>query len=154
MKRIFVVIMVTVGFVLMSMPVMANEVCGPVGTGTPGYWKNHPDAWPEDYISVGGKLYTVAEAITLMNNPVKGDKSFTMFKALVAAKLNVLNGNCAPTCYSIEEVDAWLINFPVGSRVAASSEAWQYSHGEALYWCLDDYNNGRLPGIPSRDDVQ
>ncbi len=23
------------------------------GTGTPGYWKNHPEAWPVDYIKIG-----------------------------------------------------------------------------------------------------
>ena len=55
------------------------------------------------------------------------------------------------TCYTLDEVNTWLFNFPVLSGVRANSEAWQYSHGEALYWCLDDFNNGRLAGSPSRD---
>jgi hypothetical protein len=33
------------------------------GTGTPGYWKNHPDAWPVSSITVGGVAYTKAQAI-------------------------------------------------------------------------------------------
>src|SRR6185295_7670920 len=32
------------------------------GTGTPGYWKNHPAAWPVASITVGGITYTKAQA--------------------------------------------------------------------------------------------
>ena len=59
------------------------------GTGTPGYWKNHPEAWPVDEITIGGVTYTKVEAIAIMNTPEKGDKTYTMFSALVAATLNV-----------------------------------------------------------------
>ena len=34
------------------------------GTGTPGYWKNHPGAWLVQTIVVGGVEYTKAQAIT------------------------------------------------------------------------------------------
>src|SRR5262249_27465523 len=34
------------------------------GTGTPGYWKNHPDAWPVSSITVGGVTYTKDQAIS------------------------------------------------------------------------------------------
>lgn len=123
--------------------------CEP-GTGTPGYWKNHPDAWPVDGIIIGGVPYTKDEAIAIMETPVKGDKSITMFNALVAAKLNLLiiSCDCSPLC--IVEADQWLVYFPVLSGITANTEAWQYSHGEALYWCMDDFNNGRLCA-PSRD---
>src|SRR4051794_26153743 len=33
------------------------------GTGTPGYWKNHPEAWPTQTITIGGGTYTKAAAI-------------------------------------------------------------------------------------------
>lgn len=124
--------------------------CSPVGTGTPGYWMNHPEAWPVDEIPVGGQTYTRELAIEIMKLPVKGDKSLTMFAAYVAAWLNVEIGNCPPDCYTLNEVNTWLFNFPVFSGVKANSEAWQHSHGEALYWCLDDFNNGLL-NSPSRD---
>lgn len=153
MKKYYFVAMVTLlvcSFVGVS-TVTAND-CSPVGTGTPGYWMNHPDAWPVDGLEIGGVYYPKVLAINLIKAPVKGDKSLTLFAAFVAAKLNVIVGNCPPDCYSFGEIDQWFVNFPVLSGVKANSEPWQYSHGEALYWCLDDYNNGWLD-MPSRDDL-
>lgn len=119
------------------------------GTGTPGYWKNHPDAWPVDSITIGGNTYTRDEAITWMKKPVRGDKTLTMFPALVSAKLNTFIDNDA-SCVSgtIAAADAWMADHPVGSRVRASSDTWKT--GEPLYWTLDDYNNGLLCA-PHRD---
>jgi hypothetical protein len=68
------------------------------GVGTPGYWKNHPEAWPVANITIGGEEFTKAEAIAIMNEPVQKDKTYTMFPALVAAKLNVLIGNPYDEC--------------------------------------------------------
>ncbi len=120
------------------------------GTGTPGYWMNHPEAWPVDEITIGGVTYSKAEAIEYMKMPVKGDKTLTMFPALVSAKLNVLIGNDA-SCIAdtISAADAWMAAYgPVGSGVKGSSQAWK--DGEPLYLRLDDYNNGRLCA-PHRD---
>jgi hypothetical protein len=120
------------------------------GTGTPGYWKNHPEAWPVETITIGGVLYTKEQAINWMSRNDRLDKTITMFRALVAAKLNVLIGN-DPTCIAdtIAAADAWMATYgPVGSGVHASSAAWQM--GEPLYWAMDDYNNGMLCA-PSRD---
>ena len=112
------------------------------GTGTPGYWKNHPEAWPGTSIIVGGRTYTKAQAISLLGKVGK-DKSTTMFSSLVPAMLNVLIGNddscVAPT---IAAADSWMETYPVGSNVAASSSAW--AAGEPLHITLDHYNNGRL----------
>jgi len=122
------------------------------GTGTPGYWMNHPDAWPVDYITIGGVTYAKMDAIAIMKAPVKKDKTYTMFPALVAAKLNVEIGN---TSYCIEDTisdaDQWLVAYPLGSGVKANSPAWKI--GEPLYLKLDDYNNGLLCA-PSRDDLE
>lgn len=117
------------------------------GTGSPGYWKNHPEAWPVEEITIGGILYSKEEAIALMGTAGGGDKTYTMFRALVAAVLNVIIGN-DPSC--IEEVialaDAWMAEHPVGSDVRASSPAWQ--DNEWLYEEMDDYNNGLLCAPP------
>ena len=132
-------------------------------------WKNHPDAWPElvepdpddenepNGIQIGKNFYSKQEVIDWLKSPVKEDKSITMFKAFIATYLNLLDGNCWADCLEYypyivygEELDAyeegydWLVEFPVGSGVRAKSEAWQYSHGESIYWYLDDYNNGLL----------
>ena len=89
------------------------------GTGTPGYWKNHPDAWPVDEITIGGVVYTKDEAIQIMQEPEKGDKTKTLFRALVAAKLNVAIGNDA-SCVAdtILAADEWMAAYvPAGSGV-------------------------------------
>jgi hypothetical protein len=119
------------------------------GTGTPGYWKNHPDAWPVEEITIGGTTYSKDDAIGYMSTPERGDKSFTLFRALVCAELNVMIGNesgCVDD--TISDADDWMADHPVGSGVRGSSDAWKV--GEPLYTTLDDYNNGLLCA-PHRD---
>jgi hypothetical protein len=126
------------------------ELCyEPPGTGTPGYWKNHLDAWPVDEIVIGGITYTKAEAIEWMETPVKGDKTLTMFPQLVSAVLNVTIGNPS-SCIAdtIADAQAWMTSHPVGSGVKANSDAWDV--GGPLAWMLDQYNNGNLCA-PHRD---
>jgi hypothetical protein len=119
------------------------------GTGTPGYWKNHPEAWPVDHITVGGVTYTKAQAIAWLN-AVGKDKTITMFSSLVPAMLNVLVGNDA-SCVSstIAAADSWMTTYgPVGKGVHAASLAWKV--GEPLHRQMDNYNNGMLCA-PHRD---
>jgi hypothetical protein len=118
------------------------------GTGTPGYWKNHPQAWSASKavvggrITIGGRQYTVAEAIGYMGK-VSKDKTITIFNSLLSAKLNVGIGNESGCIDArIAEADAWMSIHPVGSGVPASSEAWQDI--SPAHKDLDDYNNGRL----------
>lgn len=114
------------------------------GTGTPGYWMNHPEAWPVQSITIGGVTYSKMKAIQLMKAPTSTDVTYIMFQALVAAKLNVLIGNDA-SCIAdtITAADAWMAKYgPVGSGVKGSSKAWKI--GEPLYKKLDQYNNGLL----------
>jgi hypothetical protein len=122
-----------------------------VGVGTPGYWKNHPEAWPVEEIEIGGVTYTIGEAIDEMKQPVKKDKTINMFNALVAAKLNVLMGS-DDSCIAdtIAEADQWMAdNGPVGSGVPAKSDEWK-TDGGSLHTTLDMYNNGMLCA-PARD---
>jgi SdrD B-like protein len=112
------------------------------GTGTPGYWKNHPDAWPVDSITVGGQPYTKEDAIAWLGRVGK-DKSTTMFSSLVPAMLNILihnDGSCV--IGAIAAANAWMVANPVGSNVAGSSDAWRA--GEPLHVTMDSYNNGLL----------
>jgi hypothetical protein len=114
------------------------------GTGTPGFWKTHPEAWPVSSIMIGAVTYTKDEAIAFMLTAEQGDKTFTLFRALVSAKLNVLIGNNSSCIAStIQSADAWMALYgPVGSGIRGDSYAW--SLGEPLYLMLDTYNNGRL----------
>jgi len=119
------------------------------GTGTPGYWKNHPEAWPLETITIGGRVYTVAQAIDLMLDDKSKDKTYTMFSHLVATKLNLALGT-EPSCISgtVGLADAWMATYPIGSNVKGSSLAWK--NGEPLAVQLDRYNNGMLCA-PARD---
>lgn len=126
----------------------ASEPSDGPGTGTPGYW-HKPENWPVDAIEIGGTTYTKEEATDLIDMPVRGDKTKTMFPSLVAAKLNVIIGN-DDSCIAdaIAEADVWMEDHPVGSGVRGDSEAWDA--GEPLHEMLDDYNNGLLCA-PHRD---
>lgn len=118
------------------------------GTGTPGYWKNHPEAWPVDTITIGCATYSKSKAIWWMNQS-DGDKTITLFRALVAAKLNILIGNDSSCIQStIDAADTWLCKYKLGSGISGSSKAWK--SGEPLYLALDKYNNG-LMCCPARD---
>ncbi len=125
----------------------ACEATNP-GTGTPGYWKNHPEAWPVDSITIGEDTFTKAQAIALIKMP-DGDKSYTLFRAYVSAYLNVPIGNDS-SCIAGTLASAydWLNVYEPGSKVKASSAAWKV--GEPLYLKLDAYNNGLLCA-PHRD---
>jgi hypothetical protein len=113
------------------------------GTGTIGYWKNHPEAWPVTSIKIGGVVYPRDEAIRIMSTSTKTDKTYNLFAQLVAAKLNLGIGNQS-SCIesSILAADAWLAVNPVGSGVKSSSVAWQSIAGS--FTKLDLYNNGGL----------
>jgi len=133
--------------------------CDCQGVGTPGYWKNHFEAWPLDTICFfsdeingwGTALCVPDEPILgMMKEPVKGNKCVTMLKALVSAKLNVASG-CSDSCISdtIEYADNWFLDYCWPDKtVKGSSLAWYF--GEPLYLELDDYNNGKLCA-PARD---
>jgi hypothetical protein len=114
------------------------------GTGTPGYWKNHPGAWPVPTIVVGGIEYTKAEALFWLGKVGK-DKTTTMFSSLVPAMLNVKIGNRSDCIAStIALADAWMETYgPVGSGIMASTPAWA-ADGEILHRQMDSYNNGQL----------
>jgi hypothetical protein len=123
------------------------------GTGTPGYWKNHPEAWPVSSVTVGGVSYTKQQAIDILNSSVTKDKRYTMFSSLVPALLNVKIGN-DDSCVSeaIAAAQHWMTTYgPItdpAKAVAASSYAWKV--GEPTHRKMDNYNNGMLCA-PHRD---
>ena len=143
-------------FVVPQDPVVFDLVCGQApGTGTPGYWKNHPEAWPRDTIIIGGVPYTKDQAIYWMNQPDNKDKTITMFAALVAATLNVAIGNesgCVDD--TIVAANEWMSVYgPVGSGVKAGGKTSPWRVGEPLSMTLDEYNNGFLCA-ESRDALE
>ncbi len=122
------------------------------GTGTPGYWKNHPEAWPVTTLEIGGVTYTRDQAIARMEAATSSkNRVETMFTHLVAGLLNAYSGNDASAVWStLLAADAWMAEYGA-TNVKGSSSAWK--EGEPLASKLDDYNNGLLPGAPSRDSI-
>jgi uncharacterized repeat protein (TIGR01451 family) len=114
--------------------------------GTPGYWMNHPEAWPVDTITIGGIAYPKAVAIKFLSGQNSGDKSITLFRHLVAAKLNVLKGADSSCIQNvINAADLWFQNYAPGgvpANIPGSSPAWK--QGEPLKNELDRYNNAQL----------
>ena len=121
-----------------------------VGTGTPGYWKNHPEAWPVEAIVIGNVSYSKDVAIAFMSQSEGGDKTLTMFRHLASTKLNLLNGTDG-SCIAddVTAADQWMVTYgPVGRGVRANSAAWRMGGPTASL--LDQYNNGLLCA-PHRD---
>lgn len=130
-------------------------LCADCGTGTPGYWASNPQAWPAVTVTVGGVSYSRDEAIGFLMTSTSGDATFIMFRALVAAKLNVLLGT-DPSCISatIAAADAWMADHgPVGSGVRPGGPTSPWKVGEPLATDLDRYDRGLLCA-PSRDSLQ
>jgi len=60
--------------------------------------------------------YSKTAAIEITQQPVKGGKTYTMFDALVAAKLNAANG--CPSCKisdTIRGPNLWMCKYEIGS---------------------------------------
>jgi hypothetical protein len=78
------------------------------------------------------------------------------FPALVAAQLNVLIGNddwCIAD--TIAAADEWMTTYgPVGNGMKAGGKHSPWREGEPMYEELDKYNNGDLPRVISRDDLE
>ncbi|MHC1763129.1 MAG: SdrD B-like domain-containing protein [Verrucomicrobiia bacterium] len=117
------------------------EEMGP-GVAGPGFWRNHLEAWPVDELVIAGVTYTKAEAAAKMINGA--DKRRTLFRSLVAARLNVLAG-AEDSCIleTLEEADAWLMADHAKEEVRGSNPAWS-ELGKTLNETLEQYNEGLL----------
>jgi hypothetical protein len=118
-----------------------TEMASP-GVASAGFWKNHLEAWPVEEVTIGGITYSKSEAGKLLSNG--NDKSKTMFRSLLSAKLNIANGSDA-SCVAdtVLAADQWMAaNGPVNSGVKGNSTAWK--EGAPLHALLENYNNGEL----------
>jgi len=113
---------------------------------TVGYWKTHPCMWPVDEIEIGGVTYGKWAALLILWMPSLGDATIILAKQLIAAKLNIANGVCAPSLVTetIENADEFLVEYPLGSK--PKGEARDYAL--ELKDILDDFNNGLIPCGP------
>jgi hypothetical protein len=60
-----------------------------------GYWEHHPLDWPEigAGLALGNRVYTAAELMSILEqNPVAGNGLIALAHQMIAARLNIANG--------------------------------------------------------------
>jgi len=111
-----------------------------------GYWKNHPDEWPVDWIEIGETNYTKEEAIDILEGANAKDATRMLAAQLIAAKLNRLSGACSDFWYFDESMDVdevikdaneFLTEYPLGSDPQNENR----QNALQLKDLLDAYNN-------------
>jgi hypothetical protein len=111
-----------------------------------GYWKNHPEKWPVDWIEIGDDNYTREDAIDILEGANAKDATRMLAAQLIAAKLNRLSGPCPNLrCCDksvdidevIEDTDEFLMEYPIGS----GPQDEERQNALQLKNLLDAYNN-------------
>ncbi len=105
-------------------------------TYTPGYWKNHPEAWPVSGLTIGGVFYTMHELMEIFDWPTEGDITVILFHHTVAAMLNVLVDGPDYIQGAIDDADAYFVMHPLGSYPLGEAK----DEAEAIKDDLEEYN--------------
>ena len=133
--------------------VSGTFACAPTGGGvdprTPGYWKNHPEAWGATTLTIGGGRYDQACLLTQLSQPTRGDIRIKLIHHLIAAKLNTIAGaeDAARIADTITAADRWLsasgttIECPGGSLTGDAPRGGDKDEANRLKTTLDVYNN-------------
>jgi hypothetical protein len=125
-----------------------NELIAKCGTSSKtcplsqGYWKNHPEDWPVDFLVIGGRVYTKAELLTILLMPTQGNATLILMKQLIAAQLNVSNGAIVPPLIGdvIAGANAWMAGKDILTYVVRTNTAEGKILTKKASW-LDEYNN-------------
>ena len=107
---------------------------------TQGFWKNHPEVWATNNLTLGTVNYNQTQLLAIFNEPVNGNGLISLAHQLIAAKLNIAAGaNPSPIAATISAADALiggLVVPPVGGGFLAPAST------SSLTQTLDDFNNG------------
>ena len=146
---------------------IAVSIVSACDTRTPGYWKNHLEAWP---VAPGGtgttfpdsfegsRTYTIpANAMDILWMPVKGDAAINLKQKVIAAELSILadqrDGWGYPPNYVggpmgganlidlVDAANAWLTAHPTAPPGTASREQGLALASAIDYW-LNFYDVG------------
>lgn len=103
---------------------------------TPGFWKNHPEAWPVSSLEVGGITYSMSQLMDIFELSTKQDMTIKLAHHLIAAKLNVLSGSSDDIQGVIDDADAFLEMYHIGSNPKGDPR----DYAEDLKDMLEAYN--------------
>lgn len=113
------------------------------GVGTPRFWKHNPELWPVDSLTIGNVQSSKNQVLHLLRK-AHGEKTITMFRQLVAAKLNILSG-ADGSCIAddVTAGDQWMMTYSRSRKgVQHKSAAWR--NGRPIAQQLRAYNRGQL----------
>ncbi len=120
-------------------------------TRTQGFWKNKPEEWPVNNLTLGTVNYTKAQLLSILQQQVEGNGLISLSHQLIATKLNDAAGTTVPASVAIAVVDA---DEMIGGRVVppVGSGSLSTNATSSLTSILDTYNNGDTPGAPRHCD--
>jgi hypothetical protein len=124
-----------------TLPCDSGQNC----TYTQGYWKNHPDVWPLQSLTLGAVSYNASQLLQILNRAAQGNGLVILAHQLIAAKLNIANG-ADPTAVQQTVIDAdsvigGLIVPPIGNGYLSPGQT------SNLTDTLTRYNEGTIgPG--------
>jgi hypothetical protein len=108
-----------------------------------GYWKNHPELWAVNTLTLGGVTYTKAQLLAIMNNSTVSDASIILAKQLIAALLNQANGSSPlPLCGVVADANTLLTGCNLPCNVNTKSTLGKSMLNDAN--TLEAYNLGKL----------
>ncbi|MCG8455156.1 MAG: hypothetical protein MI919_02675, partial [Holophagales bacterium] len=108
---------------------------------TPGYWKNHTDAWPVDALELGGAIYGVNDLLYFLNYGGP-DASSKLTRHLVATEMNLAMGSDpAAIAQTVADAHDFLEEHPPATNPQGADK----NQALALKDDLDDYNNASCP---------
>lgn len=126
---------------------------------TPGYWKNHIEAWPVASLSIGGTSYSSQCLLGMLDGQVSGDIRLPLLHHLIATKLNLLAGSDprvvthspaagATVLQTVTAADAFLSGTAIqcgsSSLSGSAPKGASKASAEAIKDALDAYNNNSL----------
>lgn len=153
-KVSFALLPVALIYLIGAEPLLAQNGCT---FYTQGYWKNHSEAWPVEQLTLGQRIYSKSELLSILRRPVRGNGLVALAHQLIAAKLNVaLNeaaGYAIPSdvMQIIQAADSLIGQYtipPVGTdwlhpSITSESVVALDEFNEGAYSCD---GNGGLPG--------
>jgi hypothetical protein len=118
---------------------------------TQGFWKTHPNAWPEGYSPSATFFLSGKTWLEVLWTAPRGDAYYILAHQYIAAVLNVANGATPPAEVSavIDAATAWFGRY--GPGVPASSPEGQ----TLIHWAevLTAFNEGMM-GVPHCENVE
>lgn len=92
-KKSRIAVLLLVSVLAASLAISLVSACA---TLTPGYWKNHPEAWVVRPITVAGWGFSEnwiipANAMDILNTPVRGDARVNLQQKVIAAELSIMS---------------------------------------------------------------